>query len=214
MSEALALHGRFAAVKSALAAKTGEKVAVAVPEDFPKLKERYTSSLNYEAEVARSCIHCHQVGEAWREWYRDLDEPMPSNIIYPYPHPKILGLIMDPARAVRVAQVQPNSWAAQAGFQAGDQIRELAGQPIISTADVQWVLHHAADEAKIPVEVEREGAMQNLTLSLPQGWRETGDISWRATSWSLRRMVTGGLRLQSLTTDEREALGQEEALPT
>jgi S1-C subfamily serine protease len=51
--------------------------------------------------------------------------------------------------------------------------------------------------------------MQNLTLNLPQGWRETGDISWRATSWSLRRMVTGGLRLQSLTAEEREALGQD-----
>jgi serine protease Do len=207
MSEVLKLHNRFSEVKPALAAKTGAKVAVAVPEDFPKLKERYTSRLNYEGEVARSCIHCHQVGEAWREWYRDLDQPLPSNVIYPYPHPKIVGLIVDPATAVRVATVIPDSWAAEAGFQAGDQVRQLAGQPIISMADMQWVLHHAADEAEIPTVVERDGELQNLTLSLPNGWRETGDISWRVTSWSLGRMVTGGLRLESLTPEEKSSLG-------
>ena len=43
----------------------------------------------------------------------------------------------------------------------------------------------------------------DLTLDLPEGWRR-GDISWRATTWDLRRMGLGGLRLEELTDEQRE----------
>src|SRR5262249_4668808 len=36
---------------------------------------------------------------------------------------------------------------------------------------------------------------------------ERGDISWRATSWDLRRMTTGGMRLDNLPAEERARLG-------
>lgn len=206
MKEVLALHDRFPEVRGALQAKTGPQAAVAVPEEFPKLKDRYTSELAYEAEVARSCIHCHQVGEAWLEWHRDSDQPLASSTLFPYPHPKILGLIMDPKSAVTVQEVVDDSWADQAGFQAGDQIRKLDGQPIISMADMQWVLHHADNQDKLAASVERSGQKLDLTLNLPEGWRETGDVSWRVTSWAKSRMVLGGLRLESLPADEAKRI--------
>ena len=42
-----------------------------------------------------------------------------------------------------------------------------------------------------------------LTLTLPHGWRIRGDISWRATSWALRRMTTGGMQLEDLSPQQR-----------
>jgi S1-C subfamily serine protease len=52
--------------------------------------------------------------------------------------------------------------------------------------------------------VRREGKELDLTLDLPAGWRR-GDISWRATTWDLRRMGLGGLKLAELTGQQREA---------
>ncbi len=207
MNEVIALHEKFDEVKPALAAKLGQKAPVSSPEEFPSLKDRYTADLNYQGEVAKSCIHCHQVGDALHEWYRSSGTPTPANRIFPYPHPKILGLIMDPKSAVRIERVEPQSWAAEAGFKAGDLVREFGGQPIVSMADIQWVLHNAEESGTILAVVEREGQRQSVSLQLPTGWRETGDISWRATSWPLRRMVTGGLGLRSLTSEEAQAAG-------
>ena len=41
----------------------------------------------------------------------------------------------------------------------------------------------------------------------PPGWRRRGNISWRATSWDLRRMTTGGMRLDNFSPEERRAAG-------
>jgi S1-C subfamily serine protease len=76
----------------------------------------------------------------------------------------------------------------------------------LSIADVQWVLHQAGETAKLDVEVRRNGQTQPLTLTLAKGWRQQDDISWRATSWDLRRITLGGMRLESLPDAERQAL--------
>ncbi len=44
-----------------------------------------------------------------------------------------------------------------------------------------------------------------LAWALPAGWRRRDDISWRSSSWGLRRMATGGMLLESLPADERPA---------
>ncbi len=45
---------------------------------------------------------------------------------------------------------------------------------------------------------------RNLTLTLDDRWRRKGDISWRVTSWDLRRMATGGLLLKPTTPEARK----------
>ncbi len=77
-------------------AKTGPAAPVDRPEQFPKLKEKYGSTLDYEGKVVASCIHCHQVGESVFEWHRRQGKPYAPEAIFPYPNPKILGIIMDP----------------------------------------------------------------------------------------------------------------------
>ncbi len=79
----------------------------------------------------------------------------------------------------------------------------LAGQPLLSIADLQWVLHNAPATTKLPAQVRRDGKEVDMTLDLPEGWRR-GDISWRATTWDLRRMGLGGLKLAELDDEGRD----------
>jgi S1-C subfamily serine protease len=51
-----------------------------------------------------------------------------------------------------------------------------------------------------------------LNVRLEAGWRTRGDISWRATSWALRRMTTGGLLLKELPHEQRAARGLADAV--
>jgi hypothetical protein len=203
LEEGLKIHAGYPGNQSALAGKQPQAPpSVATPEQFPNLT-KYASKINYDGNVVASCIHCHQVGESLHTAFRDEGKPIPEKFLFPYPHPKILGLIMDPKQRSSIARVEPKSSAAEAGIQAGDEILSVNGQPILSIADIQWVLHNAGDEENLDVSMRRRGQPMELRLALSPGWRSRGDISWRATSWALRRMTTGGLLLEDLSSDGR-----------
>lgn len=205
---ALALHTGYPGNRAELTAKRGPAPEFATPETYPQLRGKYGSRLNYEGNVVASCIHCHQIGDARRQWYRDQGGPFPQNVLFPYPHPKALGLILDPKERASVREIQKESPAERAGFQKGDTLLRLEGQPLLSIADVQWALHHANPEgAALKAEVQRGDKTIEVTLVLPKGWRQRDDISWRASSWELRRMVTGGMLLVSAPAEERKRLG-------
>ena len=207
LAGALELHKNYPAVNAALAAKRGPEPLASVPEEFPSLKGRYGSRLDYEGKVVQSCIHCHQVGEAMRLYYRQTREPIPEQVLFPYPLPNVVGLVMDPKEKATVLEVLPGSSAAGDGFLAGDEISSLEGQPLISIADLQWVLHNAGESDELHAEVLRGGKKLQLPLTLSPGWRRQGDISWRATSWDLRRMSLGGMRLENPSADNRAKAG-------
>ena len=204
---ALELHKNYPDNKQALAGKRGEPLEVDSPEQYPALKGKYESTINYQGDVVKSCIHCHQIGDAQREMYRSASKPIPEKVLYPYPHPKTLGLILDPEEKASLKAITPGSIAAKAGLKAGDEIVTLAGQPMLSLADVQWVLHNADPAGgTIPVKALRNGKTFELALSLEAGWRRAGDISWRVSAWGLRRMATGGLKLDPLPEEDRARL--------
>ncbi len=208
MQSVLDMHARFDQVKASLAGKTGGAPEVPSPEKFPSLKDQFTDELNYEGDVVKSCIHCHQVGDAQREFYWRNNRPIPETVLYPHPHPKVVGLVMDPQEKATVKQVAPGSAAERAGLKAGDEIQRFDGQPMISIADIQWVLHRLSpDGAEVPLTIGRDGRSLNKTLQLDQGWRKEGDLSWRVTSWGLRRMGTGGMVLEPLPESQRNELG-------
>jgi len=194
---ALDLHTDYAKVKDSLAAKRGPAPEFPTPEKFPTLSGKYTSKINYAANVGGTCIHCHQIGDARKAMYRQKGEPLPEHVLFPYPHPKSLGLILDPKERATIQDVEKGSPAETAGFRAGDAIRSLNGQPLLSIADVQWVLHNTSGTGgTVKAEVQRSGKIEAVTLELPAGWRRRDDISWRASTWGLRRMATGGLILE------------------
>lgn len=207
MQGALELHAKYDSVKDSLAAKLGPRPDVPSPEKYPLLEGRYRSQINEKKEVVKSCIHCHQVGDAQRDFYLRQGKPLPERILFQYPHPKILGLILDPTEKATVKEVKPASIAAKSGFQPGDEILMLAGQPLLSIADIQWILHRAESQDELTAEIKRDGNIQQLTLALPSGWKRADDLSWRVSSWPMRRMVLGGAILEETTPEERTAAG-------
>lgn len=202
LDAALALHAAYPANKADLAGKRGPAPEFATPEKYPGLKDKFTASLDFQGGVAKSCIHCHQIGEAAKSLARSRG-PLSDDVLFPFPHPKAVGLILDPKETAKIVRVVPGSPAEASGFRPGDGFARLAGQAIISIADVQWVLHRAAPgPVKLKAEVVRGGVLTELTLALPDGWRRRDDLSWRASSWGLRRMALGGLSLETKPTGE------------
>ncbi len=127
---------------------------------------------------------------------READKPTPDRLFFPYPLPGAVGIRMDPQEMATVLRVWPNSVAAKAGIQKGDRILRLQGQPILSTADIQWVLHNAADnkhtlEVKIARDdEEQEQKTTTVKLELPQDWR-MGLSDWRFINQGLLRQTLG-----------------------
>ncbi len=208
LSGALALHAKYPANKADLAAKRGPLPEFTVPENLPLLRGKYGSKLDYAGNVVKSCIHCHQVGDAQRQHVRDTMAFIPEQTLFPYPHPKTVGLALDPKERATILKVDKLSPAGLAGFRPGDVVDKMGGQPLLSMADVQWVLHQVSPEGgTVRAEVVRAGLRETLTLDLRTGWRQMDDLSWRASSWELRRMVTGGMQLAPSGAEERADAG-------
>ena len=64
LEAALELHKKYPANKASLAGKRGPAPRFNVPEEYPSLRGKYKSTLDYEGQVVQSCIHCHQVRDA------------------------------------------------------------------------------------------------------------------------------------------------------
>lgn len=220
-----------------------------VPEEFPALAGKYPDKPDYEGKVVQSCIHCHQVRDAERNWYRRRGEPIPDDVLFPQPLPDVLGLKMDPRTASTVAEVQPGSLAATAELEPGDDIIAVNDQPIYSTADLQWALHTvgadrpkqakpaqtgdarpaqpterlrmqilARDKDPNPNAVDvlpgRESrSVKKIEIILPADFRQRGDLSWRPTTWDLRRMATGGMVLDALDGMDRDQIDLPDDTP-
>jgi hypothetical protein len=203
MVAALRMHRDYGAVKASLVGKQVRQVRYKTPGDYPSLSGKYGEKIDYEEQTAKSCMHCHQIREAERLVFRAAKGPIPDEVLFPYPDPAVLGLKLDPTEMATVERVTSESIAGRAGLKVGDEIVTLAGQPLLSIADLQWVLHNAPAATKLPAKVRRAGESVDLTLDLPEGWRR-GDISWRTTTWDLRRMGLGGLKLTELSGEQRE----------
>ena len=207
LEQGIALHQGYPANRAALAGKQGTPVAYKLPVDMPELSGRYKRDLDWEGKVVQSCVHCHQIGDAFREQVRAKNQPLPLSLIYPYPQPETIGLGLAADQAAHVESVAPGSVASKAGFLPGDDLISLAGQPLVSIADVSWVLHHAPDAGTLPVVVKRGGADQALSIALPAGWRKSSDIGRRVGTWPMRAMATGGLKLEVLPDEQAAQRG-------
>ena len=207
MEASLDLHKKFPANKSSLTAKRGPEPRVARPEEYPTLA-KYKPTLDLEGQVVQSCLHCHQIRDAERVDLRTKNVAISDQVMFPWPMPVVIGLTLDSKERARVTTVVSGSAAEKAGIKSGDEIVSLDGQPMVSIADVQFVLHHApASGATIAATIKRGEAAKNVSLVLADGWRRVSDISWRATSWEFRRMGLGGMLSADLNDEERKAAG-------
>ena len=202
---ALKFHAGYPGNKQEFAGKTGPAPAWPVPEAIPDLKGR--PNIRPADGTRGGCVHCHQArdGEMWT--LRVEKKPISDGIVWSYPMPGRLGLELDPKDAAKVKSVEPGSPAEKGGFKEGDTIVKFGGQPILSIADVQWVLQHSKEPCTVDAELDRGGKPAKASLRLETGWRKKDDFTWRVVVWSIRIKLLGLQPLEMLTADDRQKQG-------
>ena len=203
LEEALEIHQAYPGNKRALAGKQGKPMTVNDPLQLPELAGKYKRELDWDGKVVQSCVHCHQVSDAIRSQYRSDKKAIPQEWIYPMPNPEAIGLSLAADAASRVETVAENSIAARAGFRPQDEIVSLGGQPLISIADVAWILHHAPENGTLIARVKRGSEETTLQVALAENWRMQSDIARRVGTWSMRAMALGGMFLEDLSDEAR-----------
>lgn len=195
--KALALHQAYPGNKAVLAAKTGHPAEYATPNEIPGLRDK-----SKRAEVRQNCIHCHMVKEyAMRaKWEAG---KLAAEDLWVYPMPQRIGLTLDVQDGLVVETVREGSPAALAGLVRGDRLVSLGGQPLVSTADVQWVLHQAPGDTRLAAVIQRGDQQQDKTIVLSGDWKKS-DIAWRASSWYGLRQ---GVKFDPLSAAERNSRG-------
>lgn len=197
---ALELHRGYPANRKELAGRSGPRSPWATPEVMPAFAGQYKR----HDITQRGCIHCHNVDQgriqsAWME-----KKGVPDSLLWSYPMPNVIGLTLDVQEKATVKAVRSSSAAEKAGFKVADRILRLEGQPILSIADVQWVLHNAPDTATLNAEVDRAGKMVALPLALAEGWRRQSDFTWRgAIVYQIRPGFTGQRAANGVRVNER-----------
>lgn len=207
LDSALRLHGGYPANKSSLTGKQGIPTPYKTPVEFPTLAGKYQSKLDWDGKVVQSCVHCHMVGDAYRAHHRSQNKPLPVELIYPQPSIDTLGITLAADDIAKVEAIAPGSPAATAGIRGGDSITSLNNEPLISIADVSWVLHRAPASGTIAAKIQRGAEIQNLRIALPAAWRMKSDISKRAGTWLMRAMAFGGLKMDDIDDAGRMELG-------
>ena len=209
MTTALEWHNSVDKRKSLFAAKKGPEPEYKTLADFPSAR----GGRGGRGRGGRGgfgggrCTHCHDLRTAEQLAYRQAGEPMPENVLFSWPLPDAAGLRLDPKKKATVEKVWEDSPAKEAGFKAGDEIVKFEGQPILSIADVQWVLHNAGLEDDLSAEVMRDGKSMKVDMHLDSDWRRYVDISWRTTTGVLRRNLLGGIEYRDVEAEERKELG-------
>ncbi|MCI0463165.1 MAG: PDZ domain-containing protein [Gemmataceae bacterium] len=197
MERALEVHKGYPGNKEQLAGKIGKEAEYPLPERIPGLEER-----GKEPTTRKTCIHCHMVREyALRaRWQGKRLSPAD---LWVFPLPDNIGLTMDLDDGLLVKSVAPGSLAARGGLAAGDELVTLNGQPLLSLADIQWVLHTSPSEGKLAVTLQRDGKKLDRTIALSGKWKES-DLAWRASSWYGLRY---GVKIEPLPAAEKRKRG-------
>ena len=206
MRGALELHGGYPGNKKSLAGKTGPKPRWRTPETIPEVRSK---DWNKPADGGNTnCVHCHEVFNGKIETLRKAGRRIRDELLRGYPMPEDIGFSLDPATRATVTAVTPGSPAAKARLRNGDRVVSMEGQPVVSMADVQWVLHHAKDPGRVKVTLDRNGRKVAATVRLPKGWRKKVPFLWRGFSYyQIRYPLLGTMPLEEVAAGERQRLG-------
>ena len=212
---ALDLHQNYlsepALVKDSIRAKLNQETSWSTPESIRPIRRtmRWGKPLGLlTGKESTSCIHCHFVPAGKMMSLMSQGSPITDSMLWSFPFPETVGLTLDPAEKAMVQKVRHDSPAGRSGFRIGDRILVMDGQPILSIADVQWVLHGAEDSDRVEVRLHRSGLESDLILDLPSGWRRKGRFDDRASSWDFFKVkILGIAQMTSLPLQKRKSLG-------
>jgi len=185
LRRALATHKGYPNNKRLLASFTGPKADFVVPERIPTME-------------TKNCIHCHQVHDSLlrHKWEQ---RKITAADYFVYPLPEQIGMKMEPDDCLQVKLVTDGSPAAKAGLSADDRIVRINGIPLLSQADIQWLLHRSPANTRLAVEYQRGEVTAEATVTLTGDWK-LADLSWRESSW---RALRHAVRFVPLTADQK-----------
>lgn len=205
LEAALEFHMGYPGNRKDFEGKTGAPSSWKTPEAVPEMK-RWPNAVPADGSRAK-CIHCHMVHEAELWTLRSTGQPIGDSMLWSFPMPDVVGLSLDLKEKATVKAVLPGSAAEKGGFKPGDSIRKLQGQPILSIADVQWVLQNAKEPCRIEAEVDRDGKVAAASLTLEDAWRRRDDFTWRTRVWAMRHRFLGIQPLEGLSAEDRQKQG-------
>ncbi len=197
---ALALHAAYPSNKQSLIGKTAETTKWRTPEEFPAFAGMYQKD---DISVG-GCIHCHYVPEGRIKSVRLEGKPISDQLLWLYPMPDLLGFVMDAKERATVKTVINGSEADRARLRVGDRVLRLEGQSIISTADIQWVLHNSITPSQVKMEIDRKGETVEVSLAIPRGWRRKASFTY---SWETTYPIAPGFRSRQLNSGQRKERG-------
>ncbi len=131
-----------------------------------------------------SCIHCHDIKAADLEHNRRQGR-LQKYQIYTYPSPSRLGVHLDTQVHNKIKSIDRRSPAATAGLRAGDVLKSVDQQRVLTFADVTRVLELAPETGTVTFEVERAGQTVAAKIRVTKGWRKNVDASWRPSTGSV-----------------------------
>ena len=169
MRAVLELHPKKAVKKPSRFEPAPNNEKIRTPADLPAL------------HVHENCVHCHNVKMAQLRQRHD-EGTLQKEMVFTYPNPKQLGMVIDPSKQNRITHVAKDSPASTAGLRSGDTILAANGQRILTYGDFTRVLELSPSTGKLPLLVQREGKKYGRTIALPEGWRVSEDPSWRAST--------------------------------
>jgi len=177
MDRVLELHAGYPANAAELKGKRGPDKPAASALEMPGLR----NPAKYAQQTTRqNCIHCHNIHDAEHQHALDSGTYSPK-MLWKYPLPDSIGLVIDRLSGIRISKVLPDSAATTARLQPDEDVVRMNGQRIASIADMQWVLHHLPfDDTQVELETSKSG---KKTLTLKSGWKKH-DFSWRGSMWN------------------------------
>lgn len=185
-----------------LAGKTGPKPRWNTIESMPAAK-KYGRLGRIEGTEQKGCAHCHEVQRALIDSHLLTKTKVTDDMLWVYPSPALLGLTLSRSHCARVSLVAKKSFAAKAGFEPGDDLLSVNDQPLLSVADLQWVLHTFPDEGgTLSFRVRRGRKELSPAIELPATWRRKGDFGWRYRVAGYAMWLWSGVSL----ADDREGV--------
>jgi len=76
------------------------------PQDYPQLEGRFQPWLDFDGQLATSCIHCHMIGEVDNRYQRAQKNRLPDKVIYPWATPDVIGISLDPAEMATIHVIE------------------------------------------------------------------------------------------------------------
>ena len=201
MRRVLVLHKNVDRYRAALAGKQPGPTDYKTALDMPGMRNR--EKLKRPTERS-NCIHCHMIHDAEnRQWVNENNWSVER--LWRFPHPEVIGLKIHADDGRRIDDVLAESVAAKAGMRAGEEIRLVNGQPMISIADMQWVLHNLGNGAgTLSIKTDKD----SYELSLPANWKQLTDWAWRGSVWSSPPVLRTWA--PHLTSEQKKARGLSE----